>query len=93
MAQLLRDDEIETRLRGSEWQREGDAIAREWALANFAQAIAFVNRVATAAEERNHHPDILVHSWNKVRLTLSSHSAGGLTALDFELAGVIDGIG
>jgi 4a-hydroxytetrahydrobiopterin dehydratase len=90
MAQLLRDDEIETRLRGSEWQREGDAITREWKLEDFAQAIAFVNRIAAAAEERNHHPDILVHSWNKVRLTLSSHSAGGLTELDFELAGVFD---
>jgi 4a-hydroxytetrahydrobiopterin dehydratase len=93
MAQLLTDDEIETRLRGSEWHREGDAIVREFALRDFDAAIGFVNRVAQAAQERDHHPDILLHSWNKVRLTLSSHSAGGLTGLDFELAGAIDGIG
>ena len=48
--------------------------------------MAFVNRVAEAAEIANHHPDILLHGWNKVRLTLSTHSQGGLTDADFELA-------
>jgi 4a-hydroxytetrahydrobiopterin dehydratase len=57
---------------------------------DFAQAIAFVNRVAEAAEAANHHPDILVHGWNKVRLELSTHSQGGLTEADFGIAARID---
>ncbi|HYM44722.1 MAG TPA: 4a-hydroxytetrahydrobiopterin dehydratase [Solirubrobacteraceae bacterium] len=88
---LLGDAEIERRLSGGEWRRhEGDAIARDFELADFAGAIAFVNRVAEAAEELNHHPDMLVHGWNKVRLTLSTHSQGGVTEADFELAARID---
>ena len=51
-----------------------------------------VNRVADAAEEANHHPDILVHGWNNVRLTLSTHSKGGLTDADHALARRIDGV-
>ncbi len=86
MAQLLNDEEIEERLRGSEWQREGEEIVREWRFENFQQAMEFVNRVAEAAEEAGHHPDILVHGWNRVRLALTNHSAGGLTAVDFEVA-------
>lgn len=90
---LLSDVEIEQRLAGGEWRRregKGDAITRELELADFARAIAFVNRVAELAERANHHPDILVHGWNKVRLTLSTHSEGGLTESDFALAGEID---
>lgn len=88
----LSDGEIEARVAGGEWRREGDALVREWTLANFADAMAFVNRVADAAEAANHHPDILVHGWNKVRLAMTNHSAGGLTATDFEVAGRIDGL-
>ena len=57
---------------------------------DFAEAMAFVNKVADAAEEANHHPDILVHGWNKVRLTLTTHSAGGLTDNDRRMAERID---
>lgn len=88
----LSDDEIQQHLRDSAWERDGDAIAREWKLADFAAAIGFVNRVAELAEEAGHHPDILVHGWNKVRLQLSTHSAGGLTDADFALAERIDGL-
>jgi len=49
-----------------------------------------VNRVAELAEAANHHPDIFLHGWNKVRLTLSTHSQGGLTDADFKLASQID---
>lgn len=63
---------------------------REWTFADFAQAIAFVNRVAEAAEAANHHPDITVHGWNKVRLELSTHSEGGLTEADIGMAARID---
>jgi 4a-hydroxytetrahydrobiopterin dehydratase len=86
MAELLNDEEIAERLGGSEWERDGDEIVREWKFADFAEALAFVNRVGAAAEEANHHPDILLHGWNKVRLSLTNHSAGGLTAVDFEMA-------
>ena len=51
-----------------------------------------MNRVGEAAEAANHHPDILLHGWNKVRLTLSTHSEGGLTEADFALAARIDGL-
>ena len=90
MADLLRDDDIASRLEDSEWQREGDEIVREFEFEDFATAMAFVNRVAQAAEEANHHPDILVHGWNKVRLSLTNHAAGGLTEADFEMAATID---
>ncbi len=55
--------------------------------------MAFVNQVADAAEEANHHPDILVHGWNKVRLTLTTHDEGGLTENDHKMAERIDGLG
>jgi 4a-hydroxytetrahydrobiopterin dehydratase len=88
----LSDEQIEQRLTGSGWAREGGSIVREYKLADFAAAIAFVNRVAEVAEAANHHPDILLHGWNKVRLELSTHSQGGLTDADFALARQIDGL-
>ena len=89
---LLSDLEIDTRLASSEWHRHNKAIAREWKLKDFAQAIAFVNSVADTAEAANHHPDILIHGWNKVRLTVTNHSAGGLTQADFDLAATLDAL-
>jgi 4a-hydroxytetrahydrobiopterin dehydratase len=93
MTDLLSDDEIASRLEDSEWQREGDEIVRERKFEDFAAAMAFVNRVAQEAEEANHHPDIVVHGWNKVRLSLTNHSAGGLTDADFQMASRIDRLG
>ena len=89
---VLDDDEVQRRLAGGAWQREGAAIVREFKREDFADALAFVNRVGEVAEDQNHHPDILVHGWNKVRLTLSTHSEGGLTDADFQMAERIDGI-
>jgi 4a-hydroxytetrahydrobiopterin dehydratase len=86
MAERLSDDSIETWVAASDWKREGDEIVREWKFKDFAEAIAFVNRIADASERANHHPDILLHGWNKVRLSLTNHSAGGLTDTDFEMA-------
>ena len=74
----------------SGWQREGEALVRELKFDDFAAAMAYVNRVADLAEEVNHHPDILVHGWNHVRLTLTTHSAGALTDNDYEMARKID---
>jgi 4a-hydroxytetrahydrobiopterin dehydratase len=91
MAELLDDRTIEEGVaKLDDWRREGDAIERDLKLPDFGAAIAFVNAVAAASEAANHHPDILVHGWNTVRLTLSTHSAGGLTAADLELAATLD---
>lgn len=92
MAELLSDEEIAAHLADVRWQREADAIVRSWQFEDFAQAIEFVNRVAEVAEQSGHHPDILLHGWNKVRLSLTSHSAGGLTAADFEMARKLDAL-
>jgi 4a-hydroxytetrahydrobiopterin dehydratase len=74
------------------WRQEGESLVRDYELEDFKAAIAFVNRVADAAEEANHHPDILVHGWNKVRLTLTTHSEGRLTSSDHEMAKRIDAL-
>jgi 4a-hydroxytetrahydrobiopterin dehydratase len=87
---LLSDPEIDAGLAASQWRRDGQAIVRELAFDDFAQAIAFVNRVADVAEAAGHHPDIHLHGWNKVRLELSTHSEGGLTRADFDMASRID---
>jgi 4a-hydroxytetrahydrobiopterin dehydratase len=76
----------------SGWREEDGELVRELEFANFGDALAFVNRVAEEAEEAGHHPDILIHGWNKVRLTLSTHSEGRITDADHALAGTIDGL-
>jgi 4a-hydroxytetrahydrobiopterin dehydratase len=93
MAELLSDEEVEGRLEAvAGWRREDDRIVRDLVFDDFAAAMVFVNEVAGAAEAANHHPDILIHGWNKVRLEVTNHSAGGLTDADFELAATIDRI-
>jgi 4a-hydroxytetrahydrobiopterin dehydratase len=91
--ETLDDQQIEANLgRLVGWARDGQTIVRDCKLADFAAAIAVVDAVAELAERANHHPDILVHGWNRLRLTLSTHSAGGLTAADFALAAQIDAL-
>lgn len=90
---VLSDPEIEQRLAavpGWSLGEDGRSIVRALETADFAAAIELVNRVAELAEAANHHPDILVHGWNRVALTLSTHSEGGLTDADFKLAGQVD---
>ena len=77
----------------SEWREEGAALVKDFELADFATAMGFVNQVAEMAEGANHHPDILIHGWNNVRLTLSTHSEGKVTQADHDLAAGIDGLG
>jgi 4a-hydroxytetrahydrobiopterin dehydratase len=74
------------------WSQRPDALERDVEFDDFAGAMAFVNRVAEVAEEADHHPDIFIHGWNKVRLTLSTPSEGGLTEADHALARRIDGL-
>lgn len=76
-----------------DWRRDGDAITRDVELEDFDAAIAFVVEVAAIARRLDHHPDILVHGYSRVRLTTTTHSAGALTAKDLELAAAVDGLG
>lgn len=67
-------------------------LEREFKFKNFKEAVAFVNKVAELAESEGHHPNIFLHSWNKVRLTLSTHAIGGLSENDFIMAAKVNGI-
>ncbi|MFL5827866.1 MAG: 4a-hydroxytetrahydrobiopterin dehydratase [Thermoleophilaceae bacterium] len=89
---LLSDEDVQTQLgqlRG--WSRDGDAIKRQFTFDDFKGSVDFVNRLTPEAESMNHHPDLAI-SWNKVTATLSTHSEGGLTGNDFELARRIDAV-
>jgi len=89
---VLGDDEIERRLGELEgWERAGDAIERTFKFEDFVASVDFVNRLTPVAEEMNHHPDLAI-SWNTVVCTLSTHSQGGITDGDFELASQIDSL-
>ncbi len=83
-------EELKARLKKiPEWELEKKHIERTFEFDDFADAIDFVNTVAEVAEDEEHHPDIDIR-YNKVRLVLSTHSKGGLTELDFNLAERID---
>ena len=82
----LNDEEIDARLSELEgWERAGDAIERTFRLDDFKGSVDFVNRLTPEAEDMNHHPDLAI-SWNQVTVTITTHSEGGLTENDFELA-------
>jgi 4a-hydroxytetrahydrobiopterin dehydratase len=88
----LNTREIKNRLKTvPAWAQRRRAIRRQFTFRGFLPAIDFVNRVARNAEKNDHHPDIDIR-WNKVTLTLSTHSEGGLTGKDFSLARLCDGI-
>lgn len=74
------------------WRREDNQIIRDLKFADFKAAMSFVNRVADEAEAMDHHPDILLHDWNQLRLSVTTHSEGGLTAKDFQLAEQINSL-
>ncbi|WP_072688019.1 4a-hydroxytetrahydrobiopterin dehydratase [Rhodococcus marinonascens] len=92
MTELLSDGRIDAALTGLPgWQRTGDSLARTIESPSFPAAVELVRKVAEAAEAANHHPDIDIR-WRKVTYTLSTHSAGGLTQLDLDLAAQIDAL-
>ena len=68
-----------------QWKREGDSLVANLEFKDFAESMTFVNQVAAHAEQADHHPDIDIR-WNKVRLALSTHSEGGITQKDLDLA-------
>jgi 4a-hydroxytetrahydrobiopterin dehydratase len=89
---LLTEEALATELvTVPEWAHVADTIKRTVTRADFRAAMFYVGAIAYLAEEADHHPDILVQ-WNKVTLTLSTHSAGGLTGNDFALARAIDAL-
>jgi 4a-hydroxytetrahydrobiopterin dehydratase len=89
---LLGDAEIEEKLAGlSGWQRTGDAIEKSFECGDFVGSVRFVESLVQPAEAMNHHPDVTI-SWATVTVTISTHSEGGLTANDFELAEKIDAL-
>jgi 4a-hydroxytetrahydrobiopterin dehydratase len=89
---LLNEAQIADQLKQLKgWSLESLGIHKLFETADFVHAMGLVNSVALLAEKANHHPDIDIR-WNKVRLALSTHSAGGLTELDFNLAKAIDSL-
>jgi 4a-hydroxytetrahydrobiopterin dehydratase len=89
---LLSDSEVTERLfELSGWERAGNAIAKEFERGDFVGAVKFVDSLVEPAEAMNHHPDLAI-SWATVKVTIATHSEGGLTAADFELAAKIDAL-
>jgi 4a-hydroxytetrahydrobiopterin dehydratase len=90
---ILNKKEIDDKLKELKgWSFTDSRIGKEFKFKDFKAALDFVNRIGKAADEMNHHPDILLHSWNKVKITVSTHSEGGVTDKDFQLAEKIEGL-
>ena len=88
----LDNDQIESRLESlSEWTLNGESLQRTIGFPDFKAAMAFVNKLADAAEKAAHHPDIMIR-YGKVTLTLTTHDAGGLTEKDFDMAAVVESL-
>jgi 4a-hydroxytetrahydrobiopterin dehydratase len=89
---LVSESEIEAFVEGHpDWSGDGDSVTRVYEFRDFSESMGFVTRVALAAEKADHHPDIDIR-WNKVTLTLSTHSEGGVTPKDLDLADLCDGL-
>jgi 4a-hydroxytetrahydrobiopterin dehydratase len=89
---LLDDSEIAARLAELPgWERVGGTIAKTFECGDFVGSVGFVDRLVEPAEEMGHHPDLEI-SWDRVKVSLSTHSEGGLTGNDFELAAKIDAL-
>jgi 4a-hydroxytetrahydrobiopterin dehydratase len=92
MADLLDDDAIDERLEKLDgWSHEGEAIVKEFENGDFVGSVKFVDAIVDPAEEMGHHPDLEI-SWDTVKVSITNHSAGGLTAADFDLAERIDAL-
>jgi 4a-hydroxytetrahydrobiopterin dehydratase len=90
---VLNSNEIMNKLKNLDnWSFDNNQIHSDYQFEDFKEALNFVNKVGDEAEKMNHHPDIFLHSWNKVKITISTHSEGGVTEKDFKLAGIIDNL-
>jgi 4a-hydroxytetrahydrobiopterin dehydratase len=89
----LTDTEIAQKLAALKgWQRDGNAITKEFVLGGFTEATQFITRLAPAANAMDHHPDVQLYRYKRVKIILTTHSAGGLTQNDFDLAAKIDAL-
>lgn len=89
----LSDAEIAQKLAAlSGWQREGNAITKEFVLGGFAEATQFIAKIAPIADAMDHHPDVQLYRYKRVKIILTTHSAGGITQNDFDLASKIDAL-
>lgn len=87
----LDEEQIKENLKAVlEWSFQNNQIFKDFQLKDFQSALNFVNKVGAEAEKMDHHPDILMHSWNKVKISVSTHSEGGITEKDFSLAKKIE---
>ncbi len=92
MALLNENDRNEKLKKMDGWQFVSNQIEKEYKLKDFKSALNFVNKLGDEAEKMDHHPDINIHSYNKVKITLSTHSEGGVTDKDFKLAEKIENL-
>ena len=91
--EILSEEDIQINLNTLPlWTRAGNNIIRELVAANFVSTVGLLNAIAVLAEAMDHHPDLLIYGWNKLRITLSTHDQGGLTEFDFKLAKKIEEI-
>ena len=89
----LSDGEIAQKLSAlKDWHREGNTITKEFVLGGFAEATQFIAKLAEPANAMDHHPDVQLYRYKRVKISLTTHSAGGLTQNDFTLAGTIDSL-
>ena len=90
---ILSPEELSAQLPiGWNYDQQKKEISKEFDRGNFSGAVGFINTIASHAEAQDHHPDILLHGYSKVRVTLATHSAGGVTEYDLKLAKTIDSI-
>jgi 4a-hydroxytetrahydrobiopterin dehydratase len=89
---LLSDEDVKERLQALEgWRQRGEYIVKSFDRGDFVGSVKFVDSIVEPAEEMNHHPDIAI-SWSQVEVAISTHSEGGLTENDFELAKKVEGL-
>jgi 4a-hydroxytetrahydrobiopterin dehydratase len=90
---LLNEKELKEKLAGlADWFYSNKSLSKEYILKDFSTAIAFIVKIGLEAQKVDHHPDLLLHSWNKVKVTLSTQSLGGITLKDIQLAYQIERI-
>ena len=91
MMSKLNQDQINDNLpKISGWSFENESVTKQFQFKDFIEALSFVNAVGMESEKMDHHPDILMFAWNKVKITISTHDAGGVTEKDFSLAQKIE---
>jgi 4a-hydroxytetrahydrobiopterin dehydratase len=89
---LTKEEIMSNLTEGWGFDEKSNTIVREFTMHSFSNAAEFIVKIAPIANEQDHHPDLLLHNYKKVRVILSTHSAGGVTSNDFKLAKAIDAI-